>query len=73
MGKELRIICDCCKREIIPDQYYVKLNPNYLWRGKGSFRKEETETLEWYICDLCLAEIGKRVAEQHNVDFEVSK
>ena len=79
MGKELRIICDCCKREITPDQYYIKLNPNYLCRGKGSFRQEKTEaqekteTFEWYICDLCLAEIGKRVAEEHTVDFEVSK
>lgn len=73
MGKELRIICDCCKREIIPDAYYLKVAPNYLWQGKGSFRKEETETFDWYICSDCLHEIGIKVAEQHNVDFEVSK
>ena len=73
MGKELRIICDCCKREIEPDDYYLKVAPNYLWQGKGNFRKEETETFEWYICKDCLSTIGRRVAEQHNVDFEVTE
>lgn len=69
--KETKWICDICEREILPQAYYIKVKPFYFMQGRSGNRREWQEDFEWCICADCLAEIGKRVSEKTNVDFQV--
>lgn len=73
MGREIRTTCDCCEREIVPDEYYIKLQPYYIWQGSGNFRKEyqENDNFTWYICERCLKEIGRQVSENTTVNVDI--
>jgi len=70
MAKVTKTICDCCEREIQPEDYYIKVQPFYFMRGRTGHEVEYREDFEWYICGRCLDEISKRVAV-HNVEFNV--
>ena len=73
MSRRTITTCDCCDRELQPEEYYIELKPSYFMQGRSGEVREYKEDFEWYICSECLEEIGKRIAEKANVDFKVEE